>query len=160
MTTPDPLAQLHPLREPAAIGWWPPAPGWWLLAGLALVLLLVLGWLAWKRWRGNGYRRQALRQLEAIALEPDAREDPQVFATRVNALLKSVALRAWPGPEVAACSGEHWLLFLNEKSGCKQLPGFSTDFLAALYGPGGDAFDEQQLLRASRDWIRQHRGPA
>ncbi|NQY04093.1 MAG: DUF4381 family protein [Halieaceae bacterium] len=42
----DPLAALHPLREPAAIALWPPAPGWWLLALLLMVLLIAAAlWL-------------------------------------------------------------------------------------------------------------------
>jgi len=36
---PDPLAPLRPLHLPDQIGWWPPAPGWWLLAGVAAVVL-------------------------------------------------------------------------------------------------------------------------
>ena len=32
----NPLDQLEPLIAPAPISWWPPAPGWWLLALLAL----------------------------------------------------------------------------------------------------------------------------
>ena len=60
MNPQDPLAALHPLREPVAIGWWPPAPGWWLLAGLVLAALLALAWYALRRYRANAYRRQAL----------------------------------------------------------------------------------------------------
>ena len=41
------LEQLAPLREPAPITWWPPAPGWWLL-GVLMMALLLWGayWLA------------------------------------------------------------------------------------------------------------------
>ncbi|MGA9700461.1 DUF4381 domain-containing protein, partial [Pseudomonas sp.] len=34
------LDQLQPLIAPPAIGFWPPAPGWWLL----LAVIPLLGW--------------------------------------------------------------------------------------------------------------------
>ncbi|MGH8222486.1 MAG: DUF4381 family protein, partial [Woeseiaceae bacterium] len=37
--------QQIPLRDlhlPEAVGWWPPAPGWWLLIALAVAALLWL----------------------------------------------------------------------------------------------------------------------
>src|SRR5690606_7958549 len=40
----NPLDQLEPLIAPAPINWWPPAPGWWLLA----LLLPVVLWGAFK----------------------------------------------------------------------------------------------------------------
>ena len=69
MNPQDPLAALHPLREPLPIGWWPPAPGWWLLAGLALAALLLLAWHALRRYRANAYRRQALFRLTELVTE-------------------------------------------------------------------------------------------
>ncbi len=46
MNPQDPLSQLHPLRDPVAIGWWPLAPGWWLLLGL-MVLVLAIAVFLW-----------------------------------------------------------------------------------------------------------------
>ena len=37
------LDQLQPLIAPPAVGFWPPAPGWWLL----LLVIPLLGWGNW-----------------------------------------------------------------------------------------------------------------
>ena len=64
MNPQDPLAALHPLRTPEPIGWWPLAPGWWVLL-VAVVLLAALAvYLARRHYRRNAYRRVAMLQLQ------------------------------------------------------------------------------------------------
>ena len=43
------LDQLAPLRVPDPVGWWPLAPGWWLVIMLACVGLLLLARWLWQR---------------------------------------------------------------------------------------------------------------
>ena len=109
----DPLAQLHPLREPELIGWWPLAPGWWLLLALLALALAGLGWYLLRRYRANAYRRQGLRQLAVIFSDYEASRDTQRCLQEVNALLKSVALRSYTRREVASATGMPWVEFLN-----------------------------------------------
>ena len=48
----DPLAGLRDIALPAAVSWWPLAPGWWLLLGLVLLFALALPlWLWWRHRR-------------------------------------------------------------------------------------------------------------
>ena len=51
------LDQLQPLIAPPAIGFWPPAPGWWLL----LLVIPLLGWGLWSLRRFLPVRRPAAR---------------------------------------------------------------------------------------------------
>ena len=56
----DPLAQLRDIHQPGMIETWPPAPGWWLLAALAVAALTALIVRAFRHWRANRYRREAI----------------------------------------------------------------------------------------------------
>ncbi len=154
MNPQDPLAALHPLREPLAVGWWPPAPGWWLLAGLVLVALLALAWFALRRYRANAYRRQALARLRELATGYQQQADPQRFIAETNALLKSIALVAYPRREVAASSGARWLAFLNSSLG--QEEQFPEGFVSGAYHRQCPDIDTDQVLRAAASWIRRH----
>jgi len=151
----DPLAQLHPLREPAAIGWWPPAPGWWLLLALVLIALGILGWRLLQRHRRNAYRRQGLAALARIRNQWQANNDHRRCLTEVNALLKAVALRAYPRRDIAGLSGDDWQEFLNRATAGEaefELRPLQAQYLSEVDGEGL----EQHLDLCAR-WIRQHR---
>src|SRR5476649_123345 len=51
------LDQLQPLIAPPAIGFWPPAPGWWLL----LLVIPLFGWGLWSLRRFLPKRRPVAR---------------------------------------------------------------------------------------------------
>jgi hypothetical protein len=151
----DPLANLHPLRDPAALGWWPPALGWWLLVAVATVLLAVL--LVWlvRRYRADAYRRAGLRQLRALRERHQCEPDDAAYLATINALLKSVALRGYPEAHVAAQSGARWIEFLN-----RTLPdgdGFESAFADAGYRPDATSIDLDRLHDTAARWIRRHR---
>ncbi|MEX2327800.1 MAG: DUF4381 domain-containing protein, partial [Pseudomonadales bacterium] len=60
----DPLAQLRDIHLPAPIEAWPPAPGWIVLAILALLFATAAIVFLYGRWRRNQYRREGLQALE------------------------------------------------------------------------------------------------
>ncbi|MBN7797985.1 DUF4381 domain-containing protein [Parahaliea mediterranea] len=156
MQAQDPLAQLHPLRQPPEPHWWPPAPGWWLLAALALVALAALALWLWRRHRARRYRRLAVAQLDALHAACTASSD-KPFIEPCNRLLKAVAVRSFPRREVAALNGEAWLDFLNDTAGGKGPPLFGPAFVRQLYRPPAEEIERDDLYRAARQWIRRHR---
>lgn len=154
MNPQDPLAGLHPLREPLPIGWWPLAPGWWILAALLVIALLVLVWVLLRRYRARAYRRQALAQLETLRAHYQARQDSAAYLAAANALLKSVALMTYPRREVAASSGREWLDFLN--TGLGQTEQFPAEFVTGAYHKNSVAIDVEQLHCTAASWVRRH----
>lgn len=75
------LAKLHDIRLPGPIGWWPLAPGWWLL--LALVCAAVLFVLWRDRQRRKSLRYLALQELAALRAQAEA--DPTLAAANPSA---------------------------------------------------------------------------
>ena len=154
MNPQDPLANLHPLREPELIGWWPLAPGWWLLLAIVLLCLATLVYILLRRYRANAYRRRALVQLQSLREQFSADEDSSHYITDINALLKSVALVAYPRREVAANSGQEWLSFLNRSMGADDQ--FREDFATAAYQRACPEMDMERLHRVANRWINRH----
>jgi hypothetical protein len=154
MNAPDPLANLQPLREPPPIDAWPPAPGWWLLALLVVCGIVALLY-AWHRRRARlAYRRHALQQLALLEARFAAGADPCAHVTQINALLKRVALMAFPERNLAALHGDGWLQFLNQSAPGQ--PPFSSALATAHYSGDVDAATAQQAQRCAAHWIKHH----
>lgn len=156
MNPQDPLANLHPLRLPEPIGWWPLAPGWWFLLLASLLLVAMLIYLVRKHFRKNAYRRRALRQLQSLHAQFLEKNDASLYLTQLNALLKSVALLAYCRSDVAARHGANWRVFLNRSLPPAQQ--LQPPFDNAVYQRTCPDVDVLQVHRAARHWILHHRG--
>lgn len=155
MNPQDPLAALHPLRAPAAIGWWPPAPGWWALLATLIVLALAAVYLA-RRWhRRNAYRRVALQQLDRAQQAFRADGNAGNYLAGINALLKSVALCAYPRTDIAGIHGSAWRTFLNQ--GLPPALHLQDAFDNAPYQRTCADLDPEKVYGAARYWIKKHR---
>lgn len=105
-----PLRDLH-LPEP--VGWWPLAPGWWVLIAIALFGLGYLARLAWLRWRSNRLRRIALRELSVLARDYEQGAELVALSKRLSELLRRAMLAYAPRREVAGLTGAAWLGWLD-----------------------------------------------
>lgn len=147
------LEQLHGIHAPAEIGWWPPAPGWWILALTILCSLVFL--IRWRRQvrAQNAYRKQAIAKLKQ--LQPTA---SVAYLNAVNALLKQTALTAFPQQRhhLASLSGEPWCRWLESVS-----PGLTiTSNARAALGSGRyqaePVFDPSELFNIAWQWLANH----
>ena len=105
-----PIRDLH---LPEAISWWPLAPGWWILLGIALI---IFGWLLrrYRRRRARGVaRRHALRELDLLLSDYEQHRNVVIFGVGVSALLRRTMLAYAPRDEVAGLTGDDWLAWLD-----------------------------------------------
>jgi hypothetical protein len=143
---------LKELAYPDAIPFLPQTTGWLIVA---LVLLALLSWFAWRarrRWLRNAYRREALASIEAMRADPAG-------AAQLPFILRRSALAAFERGNVAGLRGAEWTRWLNESAGRELFPADSaTTFDRLAYGrePLSPA-EIEPLLAASRDWVRLHR---
>lgn len=154
MNPQDPLAGLNPLREPPPIDWWPLAPGWWMLLIILLASIAALAWWWRQKRQQSAYRRNALLHLEALHGAHQTGSDSIAFLASTNALLKRVALIAYPHDNLAAIHGTDWLHFLNQ-SAPNQTP-FSEAFANAHYLPPGSIQNIDGVYQSAQHWIKHH----
>jgi len=121
----NPLDQLEPLISPAPVAWWPPAPGWWVVAAL-IPLALWLLWLTRRHWQPRRKPKEVaeapLDPLRQAALEelarlprPYDRAPAGPWLQALNGLLKRVSRARWPDSDSHTLSGRAWLAFLDNR---------------------------------------------
>jgi len=147
---------LRPMQQPEIIGWWPLAPGWWVVIVASLLLLVLAFWFG-RRWLQNyrqNPRRWALIELKSIQQSFQQHQDKRLLAQECNALLKRYALTLFPRTDVAHLNGANWVDFLQQQA--------PTEGLSVLhsgpYQPQPD-YDEQQLFTACKQWLNQVKEP-
>ncbi len=140
---------LHDIHLPAPIGWWPPAPGWWILGGLLLLIpLFIWGLLRFRQRRKM--QHLALQQLEKMADLPESE-----FLVALSRLLRQVAIIHFPHQDCAGLSGQEWLEFLDRPLNDRP---FSTGVGRCL----SDApyrlevqVDTRALIELCRRWLKK-----
>ena len=105
-----PIRDLH---LPEAIGWWPLAPGWWIVISLALLAMFMLFRLWYRSYSHGAARRHALRQLEAYSKDYLAHGNGVTFGTQLSELVRRTMLAYAPRSEVAGLTGVEWLAWLD-----------------------------------------------
>ncbi|KTD34074.1 hypothetical protein Lnau_2044 [Legionella nautarum] len=152
------LAKLHDIKLPSPIGWWPLAPGWYLLLVLVLLLIAALSYLARRAYLNGRPKRQALQLLETYKQEYQHEPNSQVCSMKISELLRRVALVYFPREEVASLQGDAWLNFLTKTSKKIDFNKLRAYLLETPYQPASNV-DLEPLFRCAKAWIKQRGAP-
>lgn len=134
------------------VSWWPPAPGWWLLAAVVLIAMVAGVWLVVRQRRLAHPRRAARHEIEAMAARFAQDGDAHALAADVSKLLRRIALMVEPA--AAARDSNEWRAFLASRA-----PGAFDDAQLAtlLEAPyrAHPTFDAEALLASARSWCER-----
>ena len=153
-----PLRDIHASPPPE---WWPPAPGWWALAAVGLIVIVWGAWLLVRELGRRRRQRQVLAELEAIHADWAAHGQDDRFLAELSAFLRRVAL-ALAGRRFAGVTGKRWLLALEslgaEPGTLSAGPGVAL--IDGPYQPPGayDAVAVYQAVRRYMDAVRPRFG--
>lgn len=157
------MSNLEEIGLPDPMPFTPQTAGWYLLAGLVVLMVVWFAWRLFKRWKADAYRREALRELSEIEGLVGGDSTRPAALRSLPELLKRVALAAYPRSRVAELSGAAWLGFLDGTVGSteftrgagRRLPDLAYDPRAAATISQAESKDLISLVGA---WIRHHGG--
>lgn len=148
--------QLRDIHLPAEPGFWPPAPGWWILAVVLLALLFWVTRIGLRRYRLRRQRQRILAMLDDLQRDNNAVTPKRI--AQISSLLRRLALMRYPRQRVAALTGRDWLRFLDESGGNGRFSQGPGQVLASgPYQPTlSSDLDIGALSTLLRDWIKKN----
>lgn len=151
------LERLRDIHLPSEPGFWPPAPGWWLLALLVLVAILIL-WFGNRTRLRRRQRRQVWSQLNSLEQLWREHGDNRRYVAELSALLRRVAMITYERREVASMNGDSWLRFLDHACSHKEfVAGVGARLADGPYRPEPlDTDQARQLQELVRVWVREN----
>lgn len=154
-TDQDPLSQLRDIHLPEPGGFWPPAPGWWIVALLVVLAITVTVWLVLRYRRRNAWIRAAEQEL--LRLEAMPTRDT-VWYGQLNQLLKRCARKRYPDRRPETLSGENWVSFLLETSPADRIASRpALESMVRCCWQPDTAADDREVLRICHQWLRGQR---
>jgi len=165
LSTQSALPELRNIHLPDAVAWWPPAPGWWLVAVILITLIVLLPGQIKKFNRRRQFQkenrarlaevRDQLQQLHSQYLQ---NQNPVALCSGLSVLLRRVCLSLFEHADVAGLTGEAWLAFLDQQCPLSPPLAESADLLLNTpYQPITSVADNDalQLHRQCEKWLEQ-----
>ncbi|RJE72809.1 DUF4381 domain-containing protein [Reichenbachiella sp. MSK19-1] len=152
----DSVQTANDVRDVALQGLYEPPPipfafetvGWSILAVLIVMMLLILIFFQIRKYVRNRYRREAIKEMEAL------QEAPLLSSFLI---IKRVAIQVFGREEVATLHGREWLEFLEKSAKGVELLRYEEGIYDVLYADQSmtDA-TQQDIMSNVKKWIRTH----
>lgn len=143
------LDALKDIHTPPPVSCFPPAPGWYVLALLLVIVLIAAGKYALTLWKKHQHRKALLQEIKSIREKETAME----VAQELSSFLRRLALHHNPRESVASLQGEAWLDFLDKSMGCDTFTkGAGRILLTAPYEKNVPE-DIQEIFPWVEKWI-------
>lgn len=171
-----------PLRDihlPGAVPFWPPAPGWWVVAAVVLGVLIALG----IRRFLHRQQRAALRAIAALRAELESGASPADCVQRLSSVMRRFAMttahdgneREAPGTpgagkvrggkrlgreDVAGLVGTAWLRYLDSRWDRDEFSAGTGRLLTAAPYARPEHVDRLhaiELTELCADWVKAQR---
>lgn len=146
----DPLAQLKDIQLPQQVSQWPPAYGWWLLAALVILTMVIsVMWLL-----HQAKRRKAMKLALVAVAEINTEKDD--WLQQLNIKLKQVSLAYFAPETVAKLHGRQWQSFLqalikpSKTTQVKEL----LETVGKQHYQADSALDKALLIRQSQYFVK------
>ncbi len=167
------LKALADIHLPDQISWWPPAPGWWIVFFITLLLIYLAYKIIKKKLHQAKYKKRAKYELQTISRFWKKQQNLIATSSRLSILVRRIALadisldnskqnNIFPANnalhnnrrQIASLSDQQWLLYLEQQPGLAQCSKLYREILLQLpYQDPMIHFDisEQQQLSKKMD---------
>jgi len=144
--------QLRDIHLPADPGFWPLAPGWWIL----IVLFLIVLYFVMKKINKNRQVKRTIRLLQNNLLQMreafNQHKDKHKLAVEISDLLKRFVRHVLKDSQATALTGNDWIDYLNNKMGSDVFNEFKQELTQAQYSPNID-FDVSKLVAQVKNFF-------
>jgi hypothetical protein len=141
--------------EPTPIPFTMETLGWQIVVALFLILIAFVLFKWYQNYQKNQYVRTAVHEIQSLPKNLT----PAEFITQTMFWVKQVALQSYGRSEVAALSGDKWVLFLDEKGKSDAFAAYKESIFLAIYkgeAPENKGFDKVKFRTNCINWIQNH----
>ena len=156
MQMPDlqqPALPLRDIKLPPEPGFWPLAPGWWILAAVGLLLLIWIGIKAHQRQQRKKRWLAIEQQLSEQEFEYQTHQNKQLLLQQLSAFLRRFVRHHLNDEQALSIGGEDWISYLNHWLPGQPFSPFAEALTTGIYQPACD-YDEVSLLTITRQLIK------